>query len=43
MYCADCGKAQVVIKNKRYDTKEKKVFMEKSVDVDKHWVEELVK
>lgn len=43
MYCSDCGKAQIVIKNKNYDKKEKKVFMEKSVDVDKHWVDELIK
>lgn len=38
MYCPDCKKSQLIIKNSHYDTKEKKVFMEKSVDVDKSWV-----
>lgn len=42
LYCPDCGKAKLTIKNKSYDSKSGKEFREKTIEIDKSWTKELV-
>lgn len=41
LYCPDCGKAKLVIRNKSYNSKKEKEFREKTIEIDKTWTKEL--